>query len=318
MQEISDQKSSTNHDYEIDFIELFKVLVRGKWTVISITSIFSIMGVIFSLSLPNIYASKALLASSITSSNPGIVQNYSSLANIAGIDLPKDSETNEAQAIEKLNSFSFFEDYFSPNIFLPDLMAFKSWDPVSNNLEYDSKIYNVDTSNWVRNFSYPQKLVPTAQESFAVFKNKHLFIEKDKKTNFVTIEIKHQSPYIAQEWIKIIIDQINGYYRKKDKNEAETASGYLNDILMKTNLSEVKQVIAKLLQQETQKLTLIEANEFYVYEYIDPPAVMERKSEPKRAFICILVSMLGGILGIFFVLARHFIFNSRKRLINKK
>lgn len=312
MQEINDQKSFTNHDDEIDLRELFRVLMKGKWTILSITSLFSIIGVIYSLSLPNIYVSKALLASSNTSNNSGIIQNYSSLANIAGIDVPKDSKTNEAQAIEKLNSYSFFEDYFLPNIFLPDLMAFKSWNPALNSLEYDSKIYDVNTSNWVRNFSYPQKLVPTAQESFEVFKNQHLFIEKDKKTNFVTIKIKHQSPYIAQEWTKIIIDQINGYYRKKDKNEAETASSYLNDILMKTNLSEIKQAIATLIRQETQKLALIEANEFYVYEYIDPPAIMERKSEPKRAYICILVSIIGAILSIFFVIARHYLLNNRK------
>lgn len=317
MQEINDQKSSINHDDEIDIRELFKVLMKGKWTIISTTSFFSIIGVIYSLSLPNIYASKALLASSITSNNSGIVQNYSSLASITGIDLPQDYKTNEGQAIEKLNSFSFFEDYFLPNIFLPDLMAFKSWDPVSSSPEYDNEIYNVDASSWVRNFSYPQKLAPTAQESYEVFKNKHFFIEKDIKTNFVTIKIKHQSPYIAQEWIKIIVDQINGYYRDKDKNEAEKASSYLNNILMKANFSEIKQVIASLLQQETQKLTLIEANEFYVYEYIDPPAIMEKKSEPNRAYICIIVSMLGLILSIFIVLAWHYLFGE-KSLINKK
>ena len=63
--------------------------------------------------------------------------------------------------------------------------------------------------------------------------------------------------------------------------------------IAKTNLAEVKQVLASLLQQEIQKLTLIQASEFYVYEYIDPPVVMEYKSEPKRALICILGLLLG-------------------------
>ena len=51
-----------------------------------------------------------------------------------------------------------------------------------------------------------------------------------------------------------------------------------------TGLSEIKQVLAQLLQEETKKLTLIEANQFYVFDYIDPPAVMEQKSEPNRVF----------------------------------
>ena len=150
--------------------------------------------------------------------------------------------------------------------------------------------------------------IPSAQESFDKFITKHLDINVDKKNNFVTVTIKHQSPYIAEKWTRLLIDQINSFYRKKDKNEAERASNYLNMLLIETNLVEIKEVIAALLQQETKKLTLIEANEFYVYEFIDPPAVMERKSQPKRALICILAALLGGMLGVVSVLIRYYIF----------
>jgi LPS O-antigen subunit length determinant protein (WzzB/FepE family) len=74
-----------------------------------------------------------------------------------------------------------------------------------------------------------------------------------------------------------------------------------------TNLSEIKQVIAQLLQQETQKLALIEANEAYVFDYIDPPAVMEEKIGPRRSIICIIGSILGAVLGILIVLIRHYL-----------
>ena len=73
-------------------------------------------------------------------------------------------------------------------------------------------------------------------------------------------------------------------------------------------MSEIKEAIAVLLQEETQKLTLVEANEFYVFDYIDPPAIMEEKSEPSRALICILSFMLGGLMGVLFVLARNYFY----------
>ena len=79
-------------------------------------------------------------------------------------------------------------------------------------------------------------------------------------------------------------------------------------LLAETNLVEIKEVLATLLQQETKKLTLIEANEYYVYEYIDPPAVMEKKSHPQRALICILAALFGGISGVIFVFVRHYLF----------
>ena len=44
-----------------------------------------------------------------------------------------------------------------------------------------------------------------------------------------------------------------------------------------------------------------------MYEYIDPPAVMEQKSEPKRALICISGVLLGGMLSIFLVFLRRYI-----------
>jgi LPS O-antigen subunit length determinant protein (WzzB/FepE family) len=73
-----------------------------------------------------------------------------------------------------------------------------------------------------------------------------------------------------------------------------------------TNFAEIKEVLAQLVQEETKRLTLIEANQYYVFEFIEPPAVMEKKSEPNRALICILSSLLGGMLSIFIVLFRYY------------
>ena len=55
-----------------------------------------------------------------------------------------------------------------------------------------------------------------------------------------------------------------------------------------------------------QQLTLIEASDFYVFEYIDPPAVMENKSEPSRAAICIIGAILGGLLGCLIAVVRYY------------
>ena len=81
--------------------------------------------------------------------------------------------------------------------------------------------------------------------------------------------------------------------------------------IAQTSFTEIKQVIAELLQQKTQQLTLIEASDFYVFEYIDPPAVMERKSEPRRAIICVLGALIGVIISIIVILIRHYVINKK-------
>ena len=121
--------------------------------------------------------------------------------------------------------------------------------------------------------------------------------------------VKHQSPFIAKEWVDLIIKEINAFYRQKDKIESQIAADYLNSQMAMTDLSEIKQVIAELLKQETQKLTLIEAKQFYVYDFIDPPAVMELKSEPRRFMIFIIFTFLGFMLGIFITIVKYFVYS---------
>jgi hypothetical protein len=302
-----------NLDNEIDHKELFYVLFSGKWTILSITAFLSIVGVIYSLLLPNIYESKALLTPvNLSSTISGAFRSYSGLAGFAGINLPSgEDEGNSSKAQRKIGSLSFFEESILKNIYLPDLMAVKSWVPETNTLIYDQKIYDVNKNSWIRKYSYPQQQIPSAQESFEVFVTNHLSLDEDKKTGFIILSIKHQSPFIAKQWAELVINQINSFYRQKDKVESEKAVSYLNQQISMTGLSEIKQVIAELLQEETKKLTLIEANQYYVFDYIDPPAVMEKKSEPKRSLICILIALLGGMLSILLVLIRHYAFSEK-------
>jgi len=313
MQEAHSNKHPNDFDDEIDLRELFYVLLEGKWIIVSLTAFISIVGVIYSLSLPNIYESKALLAPVDSSSGiSGALGGYSNLAGLAGISLPSGGdEGNSAKAIQKISSLSFFENNILTNIYLPDLMAVKSWNSKTNIVAFDENVYEANTNSWVRDYSYPRQQIPSAQESFAVFKKKHLALSEDKKSGFNTLSIKHQSPFVAKQWAELIINEVNSFYRQKDKSESEKSVSYLNQQISMTGLSEIKQVLAKLLQEETKKLTLIEANQFYVFDYIDPPAVMELKSEPKRALICILSALLGAILSALLVLIRHYTFSKK-------
>ena len=217
-------------------------------------------------------------------------------------------ENNSAKAIQKISSLSFYKNNILPNIYLPDLMAVKSWNANTNTLTFDDNIFDSTSNTWVRDYSYPIQQIPSTQESFEVFKTKHFSLSEDKKSGFIILTIKHQSPHVAKQWAELVVNEINSFYRQKDKSESEKALSYLNQQISMTGLSEIKQVLAQLMQEETKKLTLIEANQSYVFDYIDPPAVMEKKSLPNRAFICIISALLGGIIGIFLVLIRHYVF----------
>lgn len=308
MTEIQKDNDQSNLNNEIELIQLFNILIKNKIIIILITAFASIAGVIYSLSLPNIYESNAILAPATPSNSiSGALRSYGGIAGLAGINLSNgNDEGNSQKAIQKLKSLSFFENNIMPHIFLPNLMAVESWNSKTNEIIYNESIYIKKNNTWTRKPSSSRTSVPTAQESFAAFKSNHLMLNEDKNTGFITLSIKHQSPFIAKEWAELMIDKVNIFYREKDKVESENAVNYLNQKIKGTDLSEIKLAIADLLQEETKKLTLIEANQYYVFDYIDPPAIMEQKSGPKRSLICILSAFLGAMLGIFFVLINNF------------
>ena len=317
MQEISNNKHSNNFDDEIDLRELFFILAKGKRVISYATVFVVIIGIIYSLFLPNLYESEALLAPVDESSSlmSGALNQYSGLAGLAGIALSTaDTSSNHKKAIELISSLNFFENNILPNIFLPDLMAVKFWDDEKNKIIYDDSIFQEISNTWVRDFSYPQKLIPSAQESFEVFIDDNLSISEDKKTGYIVLSIKHQSPQLAKQWVTIIFEEVNSFYRQKDKAQSERAVTFLNKQLIENNLSEIKKVTASLLEKEIQKLALVEANKDYVFEYVYPPSVMEKKSEPNRFLIFILSLILGLLSGIIIVLLRHYFSEEKKSI----
>lgn len=295
-------------DNEVDIYEFFQVLINGKLFILLITILVTAAAFFFSLLLPNIYQSRALLApqesmGAISSS----IQNYSNLANIAGINFGSElNKGNKTKAMKKVISLSFFENNILPKIYLPNLMAVDSFDYQSKTLIYDKNIFDKASEKWVRDFKYPQKLIPSPQESFKVFLNEHLVIDEDQKTGFVAIAINHQSPFIAQKWTELIVIELNEFFRKNDKAQAEKSIKYLNEQMVKSSFAEIRQAIAQLIQHETKNLSLIEAKKEYVFAYIDPPVVMEEKEKPNRAIMVFIGFLFGSFFGAIIVLVRHY------------
>jgi capsular polysaccharide biosynthesis protein len=300
IQNTEQSKNGYSYEDEVDLLKIIRVIFNS-WKIIFSTVIFcSFIAIAYSLSMPNIYQSQSTLVTHQSASNTSnTLQGYSGIASLAGISVPSQGlENNSAKAKAKLVSFSFFKDNILPNIFLPSLMALEYWDSSTNTLLYDLDIYDASIGSWANS-------IPSAQDSYKAFIG-HMSLSENNENGFITLRVKHQSPFVAKEWSELLISEINTFYRNKDKIEAEKAVDYINNQLIKTNLAEIKQVLATLLQQEIQKLMLIEVNESYVYEFLDPPIVMEKKSEPNRTLIFVLGIFMGAFFGSLYALVRHY------------
>jgi len=291
---------------EINLKELFSVLWSRKVLIASITTMFAIVSISYSLLLPNIYESKALLAPAMPEDSlANKLGGYSSLAGIAGISLPADSGSKSTEAIERIKSYDFFVNQFIPHIEFKNLVAAKEWNQINNSISYDKNIFDNATSRWTRKINYPRLAKPSYQEAYEIYK-KILKISEDKKTSFVSLSIEHRSPYISEKWTKLIILNINDHMRDIDKALADSSIVFLTSTSTNTNLAEIKRSISNLIEKQIQVLTLTEANKDYVFKLISSPVVPEKSTKPSRLIICILGTILGFIFSICTSLVLYF------------
>ena len=84
---------------------------------------------------------------------------------------------------------------------------------------------------------------------------------------------------------------------------------YLEAQIQKTPIADMKEVFYTIIEEQVKSKMLAEASPEYVFVTVSPAMVPEEKSQPKRALICILGVLLGGMLSVFFVLIRHYGFS---------
>ena len=293
-------------DDEIDLFELFQNLWDDKWLIGAITSFAAVASVVVALWLPNIYQASTLLRpQSSEGGMGGLARQYGGLASLAGISLPSgDGQSKTQLALEVLKSKKFAYDFATRHDLLPALFAADSWDWSSQALSLDSTIYDPAAGGWVREVPPPRTAAPSPEEVHALW-NETISVSEEKDSGFVTLSIKHRSPVYAKEWLDLLVVDINEALRAQDLAESERAVAYLEGQLKQTNVAEIRELLAGLLRShmESRMMATVEPN--YAFSVIDPPTVPELKSEPKRALICVLGTLLGGMLGVVFSLVRR-------------
>lgn len=302
---LTDQLNN-NYGDELDLRELFYVLLGKIFYIGAITSIFSMISIIYALMLPNIYQSQAMMMSTDhNDSMKGILGQYSGMASLAGVSLLPETSTKSQEAIARIKSFEFFSNYFLPQIRLENLMGVKKWNQESNTLIYNEGDFNSESSQWIRKVSPPKSTVPSSQEAYKRYLE-IMRIKEDPKTSFVKLSVEHESPFVAQQWVEIIMDQIDQVMRELDRSKASKSIEYLNSIAPTINYEEVKQALASLQQEQMKQLMIVEANENYIFKVLDSPIVSEVKAKPMRSLIVILGSLLGTILSSLGILIFHY------------
>ena len=296
------------YDDEIDLRELFGVLWAGKIKIIAITAVFAIASVIYALSVPNQYKATALLAPAQADGGglSGALGQLGGLASLAGVSLGG-GEGGEAQiAQEIMKSWSYIESFIADNNIAVEVYAAEGWNKLSNTLVVDDDLYDTAQNSWlIEDDDTGENRSPTSWELFEVFQEK-LSVSEDKKSGLVSVSIEYYSPQIAKQWVDMYVEAVNRFMQQRQVDKVTKNITYLQEQIEKTSIAEMQEVFYTIIEEQTKNKMLAEASPEYVFVAVSPSMVPEQKSQPKRALICILGTLLGGMLSVLLVLIMHY------------
>ena len=303
-----DEQMPNQYDDEIDLRELFGVLWAGKIKIIAITAVFALASVVYALSVPNQYKATALLSPAQSSGGglSGALGQLGGLASLAGVSIGG-GESSEAQvAQEIMKSWNFIEGFIKSNDLAVEIYAAEGWSKSSNSLQINSDLYDESDSQWlVENNDTGELGPPSSWKLFQDFVGM-LSVSEDKKSGLVSVSIEYYSPQIAKHWLDLYVAAINGHMQERKMAEVTRNITYLEAQIKKTNIAEMKEVFYTIIEEQIKSKMLAEASPDYAFVPVSPSMVPEEKSQPKRALICILGTLLGGMLSVLWVLVLHY------------
>jgi len=300
-----------SHDDEIDLRELFSVLWAGKKVIVAITGLFAAAAVVYALSIANEYKASIVIAPAQQEGGglSGALGQLGGLASLAGVSLGGGGGSEAAVAQEIMQSWGFVEQFIVNNELEVEVFAAEGWNKTSNVLTINSDLYDKDSNKWLIDED-GQLRAPTSWELYEAF-SKRLSVSEDKKSGLTSVSIEYFSPIVAKNWVDLYVAAINEHMRQRKLSQVNSNIEYLQAQIEKTSIAEMREVFYQIIEEQVKNKMLAEASPEYAFVTVSPSMVPEEKSKPKRALMCILGTLLGGLLSVLYVLVRHYASNKK-------
>ncbi len=301
-------EKDNHYKNEIDLTEFFGTLWKSKIKIVSITIIFSLISIVYTFSLPNLYKAEVLLAPAQSSQGDlsRTLGQLGGLAAVAGINIDN-SEVNDARvAQEIMKSWSFIDKFISDNELSVEVYAAESWKKDTNELQIDRRIYNSKNERWLVENDSNVVGPPTSWGLYKEF-SKRLQVSQDSKTGLIAVSIEYYSPFIAKKWVDMYVRAINTYMQQRQIQKVTKNIEYLKTQIDKTPVMEMRDAFYSVMEEQIKNKMLAEASPDYVFVAVSPSMVPEKKSQPSRALIVLLASLFGLMFSSVLVSVLHYV-----------
>ncbi len=283
-----------NTENQIDIQEILKSLLAKKIFILSMSLVFAVLSIIYSLSLPNIYQSSSILTiSEAQSSKSSSTSAFGALTSSFGMNIGSSNVNNAKVAESVMNSWSFAEKLISDNNLELLIGASKGWNEEEDRIVYDEDKYSEKENSWIKK--------PTSWELFQSLKSATT-ISYDETDQFIYISADSYSPKESKRLVDTYIKAINDHMRNRQIVMSNQNLVYLDEQLQKIKNKDLRDVFFSLILQENKNKMLAASNPEYMFVIVSKPMVPEKKYKPVRSIIVISITLLGFFISCLSVL----------------
>lgn len=125
--------------------------------------------------------------------------------------------------------------------------------------------------------------------------------------DLVRVSLEHYSPYIAKEWLDLYLKAINEHMQERQVTKVSNNIEYLKQQIDRTSMTEMQAVFYNIIEEQIKSKMLAEANPDYAFTPVNPSMIPEERSRPKRALLCIFITLVGGMISVIWVFVYRFI-----------
>ena len=315
-----------NQDEEISLIDLFAVLLRYKWMIIIVTCLSAVLALTISIIslvqspeksiLPNEYTPYALMLINDPESSSGLSSMLSSsgLGSLAGMAGVSTGTSNSGLALYFAGTNTFLDPIIE-KFNLVERYKIKKFPKAETRDELKENLvasYDEDSGIFSISFTDKDPVFAADVVNYAVGLMENMFLNLGIDKN--VLEKQNLEENIENSYQEMISLQ-----KKIQSLESSVSYGVSSNVpsiiletsILKAELAAQESVYTQLKTQlELLKVSM--ASEKPVFQVVEKAEVPDRKSEPSRGMLCIIVTFAGGFISVFMA----FLLNAIKNIKN--
>lgn len=278
----------TPPEEEIDLLEYWRVLLRGRWKVLGAMVVAGVLAAVFSLLMPNVYRADVLLLSS-SSSSSSVTPEIIRLAILAGLGKSEASERYLAELAKKMEE-------------LVGMEAKRLAQRGLSSKDLDELVHSAGFLSALLAKGQLSQICGSEEEDCKERIRRAVRVKSDRRTSLAKLQVEWTDPAKAATLANLLASALDDYLRKREIAHIEDEIRALQRAVSQSSGKD-RRYYASLLESKSKLLLALKATPHYAFRIIARAVPPEKKVKPKRALITVLAMLVAGFLAVIYVFA---------------